>query len=764
MDAANSKILAPEEQRMIDEEEALLSTARAAIRSAGGGDRAQRTDSQISSLRGAVGRAMSDDMASIAAEAQRVRETARVQGGSHLPDPQLPYFAHMQLESNGRVRDIMLGQTTLIDSKHEVNVVDWREAPIAQIFFHYAEGEDYEQETPDRTIEGTLTKRRILAFDHGELVQIQTADQTLRRNRAGDWSRDDDTVRPSLAGGEGGLLAKRIIGTGQSGEKMPVISSLLDEQQYEALTHDPEQPLLILGGAGCGKTTVALHRLAHLAYGEPETYSAKRLLVIVPEEGLVRLTRALLAELAMEGVGVTTVDDWFAAQGAALFPELPTKLALTTLPQVMRLKRHPAFCALLPSIALEMGRVCAVAIDRSLKAENTFETLYANSDAAFPLSRLKAALEQVEMTKSLPDLDEVRRVVGHETKMFLNASKDREKLFGDRDLLEKVVKNAAGELPQGAIDKTILRYRLQDSPTSEEEFADVDVMLKTATDGRALDDGTPMEDAGSIDVEDFALLIELFRAKTGHAVAKGRKRASYAHMLLDEAQELSRVELMVLGQTVTTVGSVTVAGDAAQQISAGNEFLGWDSVMDSLGHGRAAPVTLTTSYRCTQPIVKFAHQVLGPLAPANLPSMAKAGSEVSLSRVPSEMHTALLLGDALNDLIDREPKAQVAIITREDRTARRLYGALHNQLPVRFVEGGQFSFKPGIDITTVQQVKGLEFDYVVIPDASDEVYPDDPASRRMLHVAATRAIHQLWVLTEGRWSQIVPNDLTDTPR
>jgi DNA helicase-2/ATP-dependent DNA helicase PcrA len=144
--------------------------------------------------------------------------------------------------------------------------------------------------------------------------------------------------------------------------------------------------------------------------------------------------------------------------------------------------------------------------------------------------------------------------------------------------------------------------------------------------------------------------------------------------------------------------------------------------------------------------------------------MAKAGSEVSLSRVPSEMHTALLLGDALNDLIDREPKAQVAIITREDRTARRLYGALHNQLPVRFVEGGQFSFKPGIDITTVQQVKGLEFDYVVIPDASDEVYPDDPASRRMLHVAATRAIHQLWVLTEGRWSQIVPNDLTDTPR
>ena len=39
---------------------------------------------------------------------------------------------------------------------------------------------------------------------------------------------------------------------------------------------------------------------------------------------------------------------------------------------------------------------------------------------------------------------------------------------------------------------------------------------------------------------------------------------------------------------------VTVAGDAAQQIGTGSEFLGWDRVMDALGHGRAAPVTLTT--------------------------------------------------------------------------------------------------------------------------------------------------------------------------
>ena len=56
-----------------------------------------------------------------------------------------------------------------------------------------------------------------------------------------------------------------------------------------------------------------------------------------------------------------------------------------------------------------------------------------------------------------------------------------------------------------------------------------------------------------------------------------------------------------------------------------------------------------------------------------------------------------------------------------------------------------FRFAPGIEITEVDQVKGLEFDYVILLDASAEHYPDDARSRRLLHVGATRAVHQLWL-------------------
>ena len=58
-------------------------------------------------------------------------------------------------------------------------------------------------------------------------------------------------------------------------------------------------------------------------------------------------------------------------------------------------------------------------------------------------------------------------------------------------------------------------------------------------------------------------------------------------------------------------------------------------------------------------------------------------------------------------------------------------------------------------MTEIAQVKGLEFDYVVLLSADETNYPDTPAARRLLHVGATRAIHQLWVTCVGRPSPLV---------
>ena len=72
-----------------------------------------------------------------------------------------------------------------------------------------------------------------------------------------------------------------------------------------------------------------------------------------------------------------------------------------------------------------------------------------------------------------------------------------------------------------------------------------------------------------------------------------------------------------------------------------------------------------------------------------------------------------------------------------------------------------FSFSPGVEVTDVRQVKGLEFDYVILVDVNADVYPNDDEARHMFHVGATRAAHQLWVIVTGRPAPVLPEWFLD---
>jgi DNA helicase-2/ATP-dependent DNA helicase PcrA len=58
-------------------------------------------------------------------------------------------------------------------------------------------------------------------------------------------------------------------------------------------------------------------------------------------------------------------------------------------------------------------------------------------------------------------------------------------------------------------------------------------------------------------------------------------------------------------------------------------------------------------------------------------------------------------------------------------------------------------------VTSVAEAQGLEFDVVVVPDASSTAYPDTPTARRALYVAMTRAVDWLWLTTVGSWSPML---------
>ena len=75
---------------------------------------------------------------------------------------------------------------------------------------------------------------------------------------------------------------------------------------------------------------------------------------------------------------------------------------------------------------------------------------------------------------------------------------------------------------------------------------------------------------------------------------------------------------------------------------------------------------------------------------------------------------------------------------------------------LRRIRSYDFAFRAGVEVTEIRQVKGLEYDYVVLADVNESSFPDDDEARHLLHIGATRAAHQLWVVTTGKPSPLVP--------
>ena len=149
---------------------------------------------------------------------------------------------------------------------------------------------------------------------------------------------------------------------------------------------------------------------------------------------------------------------------------------------------------------------------------------------------------------------------------------------------------------------------------------------------------------------------------------------------------------------------------------------------------------------------------MGPLADPDPPEAPRRGAPVETFQFPGVGAAVAFLAEALRELAAREPRATVALLARHPEQADRYYDGLRRaEVPsLRRVRAQDFAFRPGVEVTDVRQVKGLEFDYVVMLDANDSSYGRDDESRHLFHIGVTRATWQLWIVVTGGASPLVP--------
>ncbi len=614
-----------------------------------------------------------------------------------------PYFGVFELEDDALGSlSTCLGRQSFFDRTGKALVIDWREAPISRLYYEYETGEFYEEDIKGQERSGVVRSKRQVDTGGGELHKIVDGGTTLARTKDRTWH--------CVAGGGAVSLKEE-----KADHRLPEITALISGDQFRAITHPESSTVLLQGGAGSGKTTVGLHRIAYLAYQDPERFQPHRILLVMFNRSLQHYISRVLPELGIApGVLVETYHSW----AGKLFRSARVPVAYRTEPapaSILSLKKLP--------IMLEV-------VDRYL------ERL---------MKKARAWLfKQLDQARD-PELAEIRARLDApaQFKDFLHALTALPHATAGQEQRKRLQSRLLSRLHDHVRD---LRTLLSDRELLEENLGKVSPYDEDALDGLIQWQAKPHL-VHQIDFADTGILLWIIQRK-GLAAA----RPGYAHVLVDEAQDLSEIELATLLNAADERQSVTVCGDMAQKIKGDVSFAHPEGFagfiraqQERFGARVLCAETLEVGYRATRPIMALAWHVLG-----ETPSMAvpRDGEPVRIIRTHNREETMTTAKDILERFFDDHPKSLVAVVSRYKADADRVFEKLKGLglLNLRRHERDDFSFQPGIIVTNAHQVKGLEFSGVFVVNPASSQYREGREDRMLLHVVLTRASDHLWIV------------------
>jgi DNA helicase IV len=623
--------------------------------------------------------------------------TLHRRAASLVDDPSTTLFFGRTDHDDGQRHHI--GRRHVTDSRGDPVVLDWR-ADVSRGF--------YRATRDDRA--GVRLRRRF-GVEEGRLTAYE--DEHL-------LDRDEED--------RSSAILAREIERPRSGPMRDIVATIQPEQ--DALVRaDAQTTVCVQGAPGTGKTAVGLHRAAWLLYAHRERLTRQGVLVIGPNRAFLSHISAVLPALGEVEVEQRTVTDLLTAavEGRAevrVRAEEPAAVAtLKGDPRMAEVVRRAVWSAVGdPAQVLEGGAVVVTRgtrrwrvpgyLVRDLLDELTSRGIrYEAARALLPQRLAHAVLQLFEAAGDSPD-DVVQDAVARSAEVrkavkalvpAQDAAKVLWRLLSDREFLDR----SSQDLLTAAERDLLLWPRPPRTPGSAKW---------TAADGVLLDE-----------IRD-----QLQRTR------------SRAHVVLDEAQDLSAMQLRAVGRRCST-GAATVLGDIAQGTTPWSAA-SWDDVLGHLGKPGGSVEVLDRGFRVPSAVIDYAARLLPSIAPdLSVPT--------SVREDPGRL-----------DVVEvADPVARAAVVTAELLAEQGSIGVVAATAAVEALAaaltaaGIGFSRLDTLAEGDVQQrvslvpadlVKGLEFDRVVVVEPADVVAgePDERTGLRRLYVCLTRAVTAMVVL------------------
>ncbi|MGW1712355.1 HelD family protein [Streptomyces sp. NPDC002156] len=637
-----------------------------------------------------------------------------------------------------------IGRIGVLDEEYAPLVIDWR-APAAAPFY---------RSTP--VDPGRVVRRRVIRSKGRRVLGVE-----------------DDLMRPELKAsldghelaviGDGALMAA--LGQARSHTMRDIVSSIQAEQDL-VIRAPAASVTYVEGGPGTGKTAVALHRAAYLLYQDRRRY-AGGILIVSPTPLLVAYTEGVLPSLGEEGqVAIRAIGSLVDGAEATLYDapavarakgsyrmlQVLRKAARGALeqydtPTVTTRLRVVAFGRRIELEAAELGRIRQSALSgtapvnllRPRARKLLLDALWARSGAQGRhtdpelAAELRSSFDEDVTTEDdfiafldawWPELTPAS---------VLTAMSDERRLgrWARRILNPGEVRRVARSLKRDGLS-------VHDVAMLDELLA----ILGTPARPRKKRDQDPLDHLTGL--EELMPVREETQRERAERLAE--ERTEYAHVIVDEAQDLTPMQWRMVGRRGRHA-TWTVVGDPAQSSWSDPDEAG-EARDEALGTRPRRRFTLTVNYRNPAEIADLAAKVLALAMPGSESPRAvrSTGVEPRFTAVRGSLAKSVREEAArLLDLVDGTVGVVVAMNRREE-AARWLAG-----LGDRVVALGSL------------EAKGLEYDATVVVSPA-EIADESPAGLRVLYVALTRATQQLTVVSADRDepdAQGVPDLLRD---
>jgi DNA helicase IV len=584
-----------------------------------------------------------------------------------------------------------IGRRHVSDAEGDPVVVDWR-AEVSTAFYRASRAEPM----------GVRLRRRF-GIDAGDITAYE--DEHLLSPEAGDLP---DTRHSAILARE--IERPRV------GPMRDIVATIQPEQD-RIVRADVTTTVCVQGAPGTGKTAVGLHRAAWLLYAYRDRLARSGVLVVGPNRAFLEHIGAVLPALGEIDVQHTTIEDLVAGAGRVRGRDEPAVATLKGDARMAEVLRRAVWSRvrraeepLVVPRGARRWRVAAYDVQDILDELTSRGARYAAARAMLAHRLAHAVLVRMERSADSPD-DRVQDAVARSRPVKDYVARVWPVLEPQQVLFELFAD--AGALAEAA-----------DGVLTEEEQSLLVWPRPPRTRGSAR--WTP---ADLVLLDELADLIE--------------RTPSLGHIVLDEAQDLSPMQLRAVGRRAAT-GSLTVLGDIAQGTTPWATS-SWEESLAHLGKDGAHVEVLDRGFRVPASVIDFAARLLPAMAPG-------LGAPVSVRENPGRLDL-LDADDLLADTVAavrrilEEREGSVGVIVADD-LVDRLDAALAAAALAHDVLGRPHEEIHRLQLVPATVAKGLEFDHVVVvePARIAAAEPDERTGLRRLYVVLTRAVTSLTVV------------------